>query len=155
MCKSHRLLVVCLMLVSFGAITRTKAQSPRITAPNVEQSVNDPLREKRLLSVIRVMKFADRALSFKDLTVKVLTISKLADLLWDDDQPYSRQLFVKALDACDNQKDSVQSTERKLTVRGIASLRRQVIGYISRRDVSWAKELIDAGTVAEREAINS
>ena len=155
MSKSRRLLVVCLMLVSYGAIARTKAQSPKVTAPNVEQSVDDRLREKRLLSVIRVMKFADRALSFKDLTVKVLTISQLADLLWDDDQPYSRQLFVKALDTCNNQKDSDQSTERKLTVRGIASLRRQVIGYISRRDVSWAKELIDAGTVAEREAINS
>ncbi len=89
-------------------------------------------------------KLAERALIFQDLRTKVITVSRLADLLWDYDEVYARQLFSKVLDACSLAEAAASNSDGKITKGGITSLRRQIIGYISRRDAKWAKRLIDS-----------
>lgn len=136
--------------VSISALAQSADQRPDVNARERQ--------EIRLLNIARVKKFAERALDFRDLRTKAATVSRLADLLWDDDEPYARQLFSKALDACfvagegssaSEEKTSKRGSQEKTSKRDVASIRRLIIGYISRRDVKWAQRLIDSDLFSE------
>jgi len=121
---------------------------PKVKLTNSVRASESQPEELRLLNIVRVKQFAERALDFKALNTKAITVSRLADLLWQDDEPYARQLFSKALDACTVEK-SGSTGDGKLSRRGVASIRRQIIGYLSRRDAKWAKQIIDSDLFSE------
>jgi len=134
----RRTLFSSLTIAAIFASATTLGQTPR-KKPDKTAEPTD-LQQTRLFNLIQVKKFAERALSFKDLSTQVLTVSRLANLLWDDDEVYARQLFTKALDAC----SLAEATASKASKRGVISTRRQIIGYISRRDAKWAQRLLDS-----------
>ena len=134
----RRTLFSSLTIAAIFASATTLGQTPR-KKPDKTAEPTD-LQQTRLFNLIQVKKFAERALSFKDLSTQVLTVSRLANLLWDDDEVHARQLFTKALDAC----SLAEATASKASKRGVISTRRQIIGYISRRDTKWAQRLLDS-----------
>jgi len=134
----RRTLFSSLTIAAIFASATTLGQTPR-KKPDKTAEPTD-LQQTRLFNLIQVKKFAERALSFKDLSTQVLTVSRLANLLWDDDEVHARQLFTKALDAC----SLAEATASKASKRGVISTRRQIIGYISRRDAKWAQRLLDS-----------
>lgn len=146
-------------LVLFGLISVSLLgvpQNPRLQEKKVESRTNtserDTLastRNKRTLDVLRTKAFAERASTFHDLKTKVITLSRIADLLWDFEEDFARQLFLKSLDNA-ARKDDATLRELKITARGLARIRRQIIGYISKRDREWAKRLIDSEVVANQ-----
>ena len=132
----RRTLFSSLTIAAIFASATTLGQTPR-KKPDKTAEPTD-LQQTRLFNLIQVKKFAERALSFKDLSTQVLTVSRLANLLWDDDEVHARQLFTKALDAC----SLAEATASKASKRGVISTRRQIIGYISRRDTKWGATVI-------------
>ena len=145
--KTLRSLLAILFMGTLTGVS-TQAQNTNIKTVRTSGNVDDQRQQTRLLDVVRVRKFAERAFDFKDLSTKAITVSGLADLLWEDDEPHARQLFSRALDACSIEK-TAKPSDGKLTARGAASIRRRVIGFISRRDAKWAKKLIDSDLFAE------
>lgn len=138
-----RALFSCLLIASILVSTTALGQTPA-KKPENKSAARTDLQQTRLFNILQVKKFAERALSFQELRTEVVTVSRLADLLWTDDEVYARQLFSKALDACSVAEATASNSDGKITKRGITSIRRQVIGYISRHDAKWAQRLIDS-----------
>jgi hypothetical protein len=138
-----RTLFSCLIIARILVFTTALGQTPAKKPENKPAERTD-LQQTRLFNIVQVKKFAERALSFQDLRTQVVTVSRLADLLWNDDEVYARQLFSKALDACSVAEATASNIDGKISKRGITSIRRQIIGYISRHDAKWAQRLIDS-----------
>lgn len=142
-----RKISLCLVFASIGVSVGT-AQS-QINKAKDQKSERDDRQQTRLFNVIQVKKFAQYALGFQDLRIKVTTVARLADLIWNDDEDFARQLFSKALDACLVAESEPSNTDEQRNKRLVASLRRQIIGSISHRDANWAKRLIDSDLFSE------
>jgi hypothetical protein len=96
------------------------------------------LRKQRLT---RIHSFAETIFGFRDSSTKALDLARLAVLLWQDDEPYSRQLFKSALDLSAPTSDLSATESRRMS-----SVRGQVISLIARRDSAWAKRLNNNAT---------
>lgn len=141
---SHFLLLALLVCASFLAVhaqQQPAVKSPESGGDDPRLKVNGP--ESKRQNIVRVKAFAERIIAYNDIGIRTLTLSRLADLLWIHEEPYARELFVRALDFSSS-KDDVTLKNSKLTVRGLARIHRQVIGYIAKRDPTWAKRLIDS-----------
>lgn len=104
-------------------------------------SKDEEAAQQRVLAVLRVRSFAERVLTYNDVSLKMTTLAHLANLLWKDDEPYARQLFSKALGFY----EAASTSE----ARPRATAWRRVIMLIARRDPAWAKRLSDAALAAE------
>ena len=89
----RRALFPYLMLVWIGVSITALAQSAG-QKPDHKTRERTDLQETRLLNIAQVKKFAERALDFRDLRTKAVTVSRLADLLWDDDKPGRSDSFL-------------------------------------------------------------
>lgn len=88
-------------------------------------------------AVYLVHGLAEKILALKSVKTKTIGIARLANLLWKDDEVYSRSLFEKAL---------TMTTGDGIDSKLQASLRRSIIALIARRDPAWANRLIEAAT---------
>src|SRR5688572_16932031 len=141
--------LISVIVLGVPPISRT--QEKRIESKTIVSEKNSltTTSNKRTVEVLRTKAFADRAATFHDLKTRVITLSRIADLLWDYEEDFARQLFLKSLDNA-ARKDESTLRELKITARGLARIRRQIIGYISKRDRDWAKRLIDSEVVANQ-----
>ena len=97
--------------------------------------------DQRKQRLTRVHSFAETILGFRDPSIKAFDLARLAVLLWQDDEAYSRQLFRLALDLSAPKSDLSATESRRLSyVRG------QVVSLIARRDSAWAKRLNNNAT---------
>jgi TonB family protein len=83
-----------------------------------------------------VHSLAEKTLAINNVKVKALGVARLANALWDYDEPYARMLFEKGLTLASGQGG-------RDNTRVLSSLRRGVLAIIARRDANWAKQLID------------
>lgn len=134
--------VLFILLSSAQALAQTeqKSQPKAAGAPAlpVSQQLPEAEAERRRMAVQRAEAFAQKILGFRDVEIKVLATARMADLLWKDDEGYARRLFTKALDLTNAGATSDEEAGH------LASLRRQVIAILSRRDAKLARSLMDA-----------
>ena len=100
------------------------------------QPAKDLEKRRKQRAVLLVKEFANRAFSFEDQASKVFSIARFADLLWPEDEFHARNLFTRALELCVTKADA-PAAEVALYTR----LRREVIAFISHRDIELAKQL--------------
>ena len=94
-------------------------------APKSESIRNDA-EQQRIRAVLLVRDFASLVKQFHDLSIKVPTLARLAELLWKDDQSSAEQLFTKALDLTSLREGASPEETRRLS-----SLRRQVLARMA------------------------
>lgn len=95
---------------------------------------------ERAQALQRVRGFAEQFLEMKRADIRVMSVARLADLLWKDDETTARHLFSKALEMCSPKGgDSAAETTSK------AGLRRNVLSIFVKRDAALVKSLIDEG----------
>src|SRR6266849_2064988 len=94
--------------------------------------------QKKIDQIVRVHGFVNRVLDFRDLDTKVMTLARLAELLWKDDEPYARQLFIRAIDLT-----SVKDDQSHNQLTSLARLRVNVLALLAQRDASLAKRIND------------
>ncbi|MBA3240471.1 MAG: energy transducer TonB [Acidobacteria bacterium] len=81
--------------------------------------------------------------SFQSPAVKAGGLSQIADIIWSQDEEYTRGLFDKALGLTSVTSDDKNS-------KALFYLRQDIIARIAKHDIKWAKLLID-GTVPEED----
>lgn len=110
------------------------SRGPKEKAPVPAKRVNEP----KTSQVFRVHGFVDRVQDFHDAEIRITTLARLADLLWKEDEPYARQLFLKTIDltAAKGEPDSDESAK-------LNRLRLNVLALLAQRDPALAKRLID------------
>lgn len=131
---------------SSQTVDRSRANSQSASGSKTEEAVL-----RRQVAVSRVRDFAERILAFNDIKIKTIALARIANLLWVDDEPYARQLFIKAVDLSAPQNET-SSTSSKLKPGELAYLRRHVITQIALRDAALAKRLTEADTISNNAA---
>lgn len=106
-------------------------------------SLSDDQQQQFVL--YRVHGLVEKMFALQDIKAKTIGVAKLADLLWQHDEPYARQLFEKALAFTDAKGEPIDS-------KPLFSLRRNVIVLIAKRDQNWARQLIESA--ASDESLN-
>ncbi len=101
--------------------------------PPGEREIADNDPTARIYSVQRLV---EKILALKDVRAKAIGAARLANVLWEHDEPYARLLFEKALNTIEQNNDE--------TLKRFPTLRRNVIAILAKRDSDWAKRLIDA-----------
>ena len=109
-------------------IEATSTDSRMMASPSDDQ--------QRQFILYRVHGLVEKTLALQDVRARTVGISRLADLLWQHDETYARQLFEKGLAFTDPPGESPGS-------RSISYLRRNLIILIAKRDRTWAKHLIE------------
>lgn len=94
--------------------------------------------QQRFAAVLVVRGIAVRLQEVSDTTVKARALVELGDLLWKDDEPYARELFLRGYDLTKKTDQTSPAEARKL-----ASLRKQILGPIAHRDPALVKKLIE------------
>jgi len=120
---------------------------------SASQSQTDTTWQQRERAICQIRNFAERVLSFQDTRTKALTLARLADLLWPCDEPFARDLFLKAIDLSTTKKEG--SAVNSKAVTALTGLRREVISRIARRDPALAQRLTEADTDGEDQSINA
>lgn len=134
---SSAILFSSILVFTQGVLAQQPA--PASTKPvNEVASKGQKKDEQRNSDLLRIRSLVQQIFAFQDVTTKATTIAKLADMLWDDDETYARQLFSKAVDLSSpkSQISSAGAEERN-------RLRIRVIALIARHDSTWAKHLTD------------
>jgi hypothetical protein len=93
---------------------------------------------ERAQALQRVRGFEAQLLELKRADVRVVSVARLADLLWKDDESAARQLFTKALEMC-----SPKGGDPPAEASSKANLRRNVLSILVKRDAALVKRLID------------
>jgi TonB family protein len=97
---------------------------------------HEPVSEQRQLALGLARGLGDKIAALGNAEARVRGWAQLADVMWEDDEHYSRRLFEEAL-------DSTRPAEEGREAKSLPALRRSVIMRIARRDPAWAKRLID------------
>ena len=96
------------------------------------------VEQQRFAAVLTVRSIAARLQEVSDTRVKARALANLGDLLWKDDEPYARQLFLRAYELT-ARTDQMPATE----VIKLAALRKEILGPIAHRDPNLARKLIE------------
>ena len=126
-----------LFFAGFGSAQQESRKAPDLpkeTAAVPAKKIPEP----RMSQVYRVHGFVDRVQDFRDLGTRIKTLARLADLLWKDDEPYARQLFLKAIDLTAAKSDSSSKESESL-----AELRLSVLAVLAGRDPALVKRLVE------------
>ena len=137
-------LALCLagMLIrseSVPAQQEPKKDGPRPGTPSVLSL--EKANQKQIDDILRVHGFVNRVEGFEEVETKVMTLARFAELLWRDDEPYARQLFIRAVDLT-SAKDG--SSYKQATL--LARLRVNVLALLAQRDAALAKHITDTAT---------
>lgn len=121
-----------LAVLMLAPMVRAQPQSP--VQPDDKQDIK--------LAIYQVHRVADKILALHSVRAKAFEIARLAAVLWEQDESYSRFLFERALNLTIANGNDPEA-------RAISALHRRVIALIAHRDAEWAKRLIDS--TAKRE----
>ena len=143
----YLIVLLCLTAEGVHLSQNAKRETPA-TTDNSSKSLTES--EQRLNGVMRVRALSEYALEFQDIKERIRTVMGLADLLWKYDEPYTRQLVLKAFDSIKASASSITkaekgSTKSRLTAREVVQLRQEIIVRIARRDIDLARHLTDIG----------
>lgn len=130
----------CLLLLIFcaGSDSAQELRNRSETTPtDARLLIPSPDDQQRQLVLYRVRSLVEKTLALQDVRAKANGVSRLADLLWQDDEPYARQLFEKALAFTEAKGEAKEASLR-------AYLHRNLIVLIAKRDSNWAKHLIES-----------
>jgi TonB family protein len=120
----------------------TRKGSDKQPPPNSLKEADDKHDAK--LAVYQVHRLAEKILALRSVRAKAFELARLASALWQQDEPYSRSLFEKALNL-------TTTTGADTEARALSALHRRVIALIARRDLEWAERLIEAAAKRETE----
>lgn len=91
----------------------------------------------------RIRSMVEDISAFQSPAVKAGGFSQIADIIWSQDEQYTRSLFDQALDLT-----AVKSDDKN--AKALLYLRQDIIARIAKHDPPWAKLLID-GTLEEED----
>lgn len=109
---------------------------------DANQPASQPDDQRRQFVLYRVHGLAEKMLALQDVRAKTIGVARLADLLWQHDEPHARQLLEKALSFTEGKSEPKDS---KL----LFYLRRDLIVLIAKRDRNWAKRLTESAVSDE------
>lgn len=116
-----------------------KTPEPKAAAPKTETEEAAALKAaERAQALQRVRGLEAQFLEMKRADVRVVSVARLADLLWKDDEVTARQLFSKALEMC-----APKGGDPPAEAASKATLRRNVLSILVKRDAVLVKRLID------------
>jgi hypothetical protein len=124
--------------------TQSPTDIPRQVSPKISVSTKKKKPGKRVVTkeIGLVRSFAERTLRFQDLFTRVNTLSGLASVLWKDDQPFARQLFLKGFEAIQLDESTVSNvTNPDVQKEKLDSLRNTLIARATRCDPDLAAQL--------------
>lgn len=129
---------LCLLfLICAGSNSAQELRNRNETTPtDAKQLALQPDEQQRQLVLYRVRSLVEKTMTLQDVRAKTTGIARLADLLWQHDEQYARQLFEKALALTEAKGETKGSTL-------LSHLRRNLIVLIAKRDKDWAKHLIE------------
>lgn len=135
---------LCFIALLLTPVTsaRQAEREKQAAGPDSEEAALRKAAEKAQ-ALQRVRGLTDQLLNVKRLDVRAVSVARLADVLWKDDENTARQLFSKAMEMCSPKGDDPPALSKSK-----AGLRRSVITIIVRRDAALAKRLIDQGAEA-------
>lgn len=141
-----RYIAVFFLLLSF--VVNLSAQSSHKTNlinPNHEESIvlSAPPNAQKEFVFYRIRSMVEDISSLQSPTVKAGGLSQIADIVWSQDEEYTRGLFDKALGLTSVKGDDKSS-------KALLYLRQDIIARIAKHDIEWAKLLID-GTFSEED----
>lgn len=136
---------LCLLLLILLASQRALAQQPAKKAqPDLREPIptsssatrKEAAADERKQRLSRVYSLSETILAFRDPPLRALNLARLAALLWQEDEPYSRRLFQRALDLSAPQLNVSDDEARRLLTR-----RARIVSLIAHRDSAWAQRL--------------
>lgn len=134
------ILIISLLSCSGFAQQQSSKGSGAVQEPvAASTSESDLAVQQKKLAILRVAGFSEEFLALNNVLIKAQALARLADLLWKEDEPSARRLLSKALDLSAPQSGTTSAERQEL-----GRARRAVLNIIARRDVAWAKRVIDA-----------
>jgi len=146
--------IICLLL-AFGLYqgvptsTKTSAQSTSSQEKSASES-NSDFEQRRMQAILRARSFVERLFEFRDLEARTLTLIKMGRLLWEHDEPYARQIFIRTYEslkslapADDRQKPLTPEADRMKAK--LADLSSTLIATLSSYDAALAQKLTVIG----------
>ena len=147
---THLLMLNSMLIVSSAA--QSVELKPQVREPGVRVSASDEwnsevavlsLSERRALWLLDHL--LEEAKSCEDETFRILTLARLADLLWKYDEPRARRQFEKALVFIDEIKaeplDDASDSPPPVEYGRQYQLRIEVFELITQHDSEWARKL--------------
>jgi hypothetical protein len=137
-----RILLICVCLTMSSSLAAaqkngtTKEREP--TRPAKAATAAATVEQQRFAAILTIRNIAARLQEVSDTRVKARALAKLGDLLWKDDEPYARQLFLRAYELT-AKTDQMPLSE----VKNLAALRKEILGPIAHRDPNLARKLIE------------
>jgi hypothetical protein len=145
------ILSVILITIASSLTQSTLAQAPaqevRRTSYTTNTSPKAELTTARAkVAMFRIQGYVDRVLSFRDVEVKVYTLTALGDMVWKYDEPFARRLFLQAYDFLKAIKitepgAASSPVEGTLSAARFADLRDEFISSLARRDTVLSRRL--------------
>jgi len=142
-----RLLVLIIVLASQIAFAQQPAKKaeadfdkPVVTSSSAKKEAAADERKQRLT---RIYNLSETILVFRDPPIRALTLARLAALLWQEDEPYSRHLFQRALDLSAPQSNLADSEGKRVSTR-----RGRIVSLIAQKDSAWAQRLNRGATTS-------
>ena len=134
------IIYVCLAMGgSLAAAQKTGTTKERESSrPAKAAAAAASTEQQRFAAVLTVRSIAARLQEVSDTRFKARALAKLGDLLWKDDEPYARQMFLRAYDLT-AKTDQMPAIE----VKKLAALRKEILGPIAHRDPNLARKLIE------------
>ncbi len=139
---------VAVIFISFSVTANLFAQTPQKT--NLINSTREesaalfsPPGAQKEFVFYRIRSMVEDISSLQSPGVKAGGLSQIADIIWSEDEQYTRELFDKALGLTVVKSDDKNS-------RVLLNLRQDIIARIAKHDSAWAKLLID-GVLSEED----
>jgi hypothetical protein len=105
----------------------------------VAQSQAAKVDEKKADTLRQIQSLVERVFRFQKITPKINSLVAFADFLWQIDQPYAKNLFLKSWDLVDAET-SISAGQRN-TATELSRLRGLIITHLSRHDAALALKL--------------
>lgn len=144
-------LFICFASTAISAQSSVKHPNKPSANNSSKESEGSSTAANKKQAVENVRGFAEQITSFKDGRSKALALTRLADVLWDYDQPYSRQLFAEAAELT-----KPQSGTHLSEAQALSRLRTELITVMAKRDPDMAKRLTEqAGSATEADEVGN
>jgi len=163
--KSHRCFsIFCFILfpVLIGAQTTLKQKGTSGTNKSSARVAVDPIiAERRQLAISLLNSLSVEARSYRDESLRARVQSRVADVLWDEDQDTARSLFRRAWEAAEAVELQAQAPTSGLSFPGRKSnrpsprprtnLRAEILRLAARRDRALGEEFLAKMTTAGKD----
>ena len=106
--------------------------------------------KEREITLGRVRGLCEELSRFEEKSIGALSVAKIADFLWLDDQEYARNAFKRALELLKPKSDASQ---RELA--GAMYGRSTVVALIAKHDPKWAKQLLAESNSADASLVSA